>query len=341
MYSFDTTEKNNATANDYETKSMLYLMGMRDDSPTIDMFIIDCFNDVTGACENVDELWDVQSKGVKSLNPKKIGIALATLFLNYKSSVPFNFYIFFMPKLKEGYLIDESLKVFEYSNILISKKNKVVQGLEEEYIRRKNNSYSNLNNDINKFLDEVLFVIAEDENIQYVKNLVEFKRKDQWSDEFYLSLFNEIRDMQSSIKNICIDGESIKDKKEILRFNKILRRKNLESLIINRLVSMDVFNNKTIPINFFSEIKNLEDEEEVQDIILDCQIQISETLFNKNLKLEFWQYFEYVIEAVKTNPSKTPRQIHEEIPIQITEKIFTLNEIASIYFISMIKGGLF
>lgn len=340
MYLFDTTEKNNATANEYETKSMLYLMAMRDDSPNIDMFIIDCFNDVTGACENIDELWDVQSKGVKSLNPRKIGIALATLFMNYRSSMSFKFYILFMPKLKEGYLVDESLKVFNYSNIKITKNDKVILGLQEEYLRRKKiKNDSSLNADIAVFLNEVMFVIADEENEQYVKNLIDFRKKDQWSDEFYLSLFNEIRDMQSSIKNISIDGKSINDKKEIVKFNKILKRSQLEALVINRLVGMDVFITNAIPINFHEEIKGL-DIEEVQDMILDCKAQITRTLFNKSLKIEFWKYFEFVIDAIKSDPNKNPRQVHTEIPKQIIDKIFTLKEKGSIYFIAMIKGGL-
>lgn len=51
---------------------MLYLFGCRQDSRDMDVFIIDCFNDVSGANRDVNRLWDVQSKGVKSLNPKKI-----------------------------------------------------------------------------------------------------------------------------------------------------------------------------------------------------------------------------------------------------------------------------
>ena len=59
-------------ASEYETKAMLYLFGCRQDSRDMDVFIIDCFNDVSGANRDVNRLWDVQSKGVKSLNPKKI-----------------------------------------------------------------------------------------------------------------------------------------------------------------------------------------------------------------------------------------------------------------------------
>jgi len=85
MYQFTTTERNNAKASEYETKSMLYLFGCRKDSKEMDVFIIDCFNDVSGADKAVQRLWDVQSKGVKSLNPKKIGKALITLFQNFIS----------------------------------------------------------------------------------------------------------------------------------------------------------------------------------------------------------------------------------------------------------------
>lgn len=72
MYQFTTTERNNEKASEYETKVMLYLFGCRQDSRDMDVFIIDCFNDVSGANRDVNRLWDVQSKGVKSLNPKKI-----------------------------------------------------------------------------------------------------------------------------------------------------------------------------------------------------------------------------------------------------------------------------
>ena len=55
-----------------ETMKRLYLFFFLQDSRDMDVFIIDCFNDVSGANRDVNRLWDVQSKGVKSLNPKKI-----------------------------------------------------------------------------------------------------------------------------------------------------------------------------------------------------------------------------------------------------------------------------
>lgn len=48
MYKFLYTERNNEKATEFETKSLLYLLSMREDSNEIDTFLIDCFNDVTG-----------------------------------------------------------------------------------------------------------------------------------------------------------------------------------------------------------------------------------------------------------------------------------------------------
>lgn len=56
MYQFTTTERNNEKASEYETKAMLYLFGCRQDSRDMDVFIIDCFNDVSGANRDVNRL---------------------------------------------------------------------------------------------------------------------------------------------------------------------------------------------------------------------------------------------------------------------------------------------
>lgn len=62
MYIIKNTERNNETASEYETKSLLYLMSMRQDSSEMELFIIDCFNDVSGSNNEVDKIWDLQTK---------------------------------------------------------------------------------------------------------------------------------------------------------------------------------------------------------------------------------------------------------------------------------------
>ena len=161
MYQFTTTERNNAKGNEYETKAMLYLFGCREDSKEIEAFIIDCFNDVSGADYDVERLWDVQSKGVKSLDPRKIGIALITLFQNYMSDIEFEHYILFMPKLKEMYLQDEGIQSFKIDNFKLKYIDKIKEGLKKEYERR--NSVAPKDAAVEDFLQQVEFVIAKEE----------------------------------------------------------------------------------------------------------------------------------------------------------------------------------
>ena len=173
MYQFMTTERNNEKASEYETKAMLYLFGCRQDSRDMDVFIIDCFNDVSGANSDVNRLWDVQSKGVKSLNPKKIGEALVTLFQNYISDIEFEHYILFMPKLKEMYLNDEDRTYFQIDNFKSQYIDKVKQGLKSEYERR--NNLEPQETDLDNFLQMVEFVIAEEQKQGYLRSRLRYK----------------------------------------------------------------------------------------------------------------------------------------------------------------------
>ncbi|MEI8636778.1 hypothetical protein [Vibrio coralliilyticus] len=122
MYTFKNTEINNKKASDFETKSMLYLLGMREDSESIELITVDCFNDVTGIDSQFSKLWDVQSKNHSSLPPSKIGESLYTLYTNYVSNFDFYQYILFIPKLKKEYLIDDSKNIYGYNNIDVKKK---------------------------------------------------------------------------------------------------------------------------------------------------------------------------------------------------------------------------
>ena len=109
MYTIKNTEKNNEKASDYETFSLLYLLGVRSDKNDIDLVLIDCFNDVTGTDENVSRLWDVQSKGHKSNTPLKVGEHLVTLYANYLSEFPFSFLILFLEIVDSIHVIDDNI----------------------------------------------------------------------------------------------------------------------------------------------------------------------------------------------------------------------------------------
>lgn len=76
MYKFKTSEQNNDKATEFETKSLLYLLTKIKGHSGISLFIIDCFNDVTGVAEDYSDSWDIQSKNVASLTPRTVGKAL-------------------------------------------------------------------------------------------------------------------------------------------------------------------------------------------------------------------------------------------------------------------------
>lgn len=339
MYTFKNTEQNNEKACDYETKSLLYLLCMRKDSKDINLLIVDCFNDITGGNDNkLSRLWDVQSKGVRDLRPKTIGKALATLYKNYLSKVSFEHYVLLMPKLIERWLIEEDLQTFNIENMKPKYITKVKEGLCEEHLRRTSEKTISFV-DLNAFVYEVLFVIALDNKEEYTKNIIDFKNKDIKSKRFYEELFDEIRGRQSTLKNNCIEGIKIKSVEEVLELKRTIKREELEVLTINRLVGVDVFNKRSIPIEFLDELEGL-DKEDKKDVIQKCNEDLSLTLFNKNGKKQFWMLIECIVQLVKENTELSSRIIYEKVPLSLIKGVSTLDEISCIYFISVIQEGL-
>lgn len=129
-YTFTKTERNNAKASEFETKSLLYLASKDKKYRRISFLTVDCFNDVSGLCDK-ENIWDVQSKGEKNLTPRKIGLYLITLYDNYISgfSTYFKEFIFFMPKLDDRYLSNTELTSYGINNFKVEHREKVIEGL--------------------------------------------------------------------------------------------------------------------------------------------------------------------------------------------------------------------
>lgn len=298
MYQFTTTERNNDRASEYETKSMLYLFGCRQDSKDMDVFIIDCFNDVSGADCDIKRLWDVQSKAVKSLNPRKIGVALVTLFQNYISDIEFEHYILFMPKLKEMYLNDEGKKYFQIDNFKLQYINKIRQGLKDEYERR--NQVTPIDKDIEGFLQEIEFVIAEEDNQKYIKKITSFRSSVALEEAFYAAIFDDIRNQQTILKTKNINGYQIINAVDVLQYEKVLWKKDIDALVINRILGMNIFNSRHVPNSFIDEIALLNFEER-KDVIQECQSDIARLLFDKNGRHIFWRFFGKLLAYTSTS----------------------------------------
>ena len=234
MYKFKTSEQNNDKATEFETKSLLYLLTKIKGHSGISLFIIDCFNDVTGISEDYSDSWDIQSKNVASLTPRTVGKALYTLFANYVSEISFGHFILYLPQLKESYVENNSTEVFDISNFKKTKVPDVKAGLIAE-IERRNDPDINTPDVLSKldqFLFDVVFVFDKYGKNDYIKSIIEFKNVSKLDDEFLIRIFDEIRTQQASKKSEVYMGKKLLQSKKQRNLKKIYIGKILNCLLL-------------------------------------------------------------------------------------------------------------
>lgn len=338
-YTFKNTEINNEKASDFETKSTLYLIGKRIDSKEIEYVTFDCFNDVSGVNKKHSKIWDIQSKNENSLSPKKIGTYLYTLFDNYISALDFKEFIFFCPILRPIYKIDSVINVYQINNIHQATKKRIKTGLTKEVERVKGKAAVDINK-IEEFLDIVNFVEDNETENEYIKSITKFRKTQIKSDDFYKSVFIELKNIQSSKKNSYIENSTIKEIREVLRFNRHLYVKDIELLIISRIIGFDLFEKfAVIPIRFSVFIDTLSIEDK-KDIIQECDANLSRAFFNKNSNKIFWKTCEDIIVYVEKSRDYDVDSVFQEIFPKYSPKISYLNEITVKYLIAIIIGGI-
>ncbi|NWO11960.1 hypothetical protein HLV40_16395 [Chromohalobacter salexigens] len=336
MYTFKNTEINNKKASDFETKSLLYLLGMRNDSEEIEIITVDCFNDVTGANTDFSKLWDVQSKNHSSLPPSKIGESLSTLYDNYISKVNFNEYILFIPKLNREYLVDYSLNIYGYENINEKQKKGIEKKLKEKINGDKSGNTPPLFLD---FLSKLCFVEDNKRVSTYIKNISRFKNKKSIPGEVYDRIFVEIRNAQASLKNSYIENEEISHPSEVLKFNRHITKTEINTLLISRLVGIDVFSFPGIPLSFFDVLIG-KDEEERKDLLQECNENLSRAFFDKNGCREFWKVTESLINILKEKPDESVFDVYSNLTSVANVKTEYLTKETLLYMISLVKAGL-
>lgn len=336
MYTFKNTEINNKKASDFETKSLLYLLGMRSDSEEIEIITVDCFNDVTGANTDFSKLWDVQSKNHGSLPPSKIGESLSTLYDNYISSINFNEYVLFIPKLNREYLVDSSLNIYSYENINEKQKKGIEKKLKEKINGDKSGNTPPLFLD---FLSKLCFVEDNKRVSTYIKKISRFKNKKSIPEEIYDRIFVEIRNAQASLKNSYIENKKINHPSEVLKFNRHITKTEINTLLINRLVGIDVFSFPGIPLSFFDVLIG-KDEEERKDLLQECNENLSRAFFDKNGCREFWKVTEKLMNIIKEKPDDSVFDVYSNLTLVVNVKTEYLTKETLLYMISLVKAGL-
>jgi hypothetical protein len=336
MYTFKNTEQNNKKATDLETKSLLYLIGMHKERQTIETIAVDCFNDVTGIDAQNIKLWDVQSKNHSVLNPQKIGKALFTLIDNFECPIDFHEYILFVPKLKSSYLINNQLHSYGISNIQPKTRTRIENGLKKEYKRVKKTDLSKTT--LTSFLEEAVFVHDSKRTSTYIKELTKFKSNRIKSEEFYLSIFKEIKGVQANLKNSYIEGKTIKSIGDVLTFNRHIKTQEIHTLIINRFVGGDLFDSRNTPNTFLEVLDTRKDLQDKLDLIQECNSNVSRSFFDKNNNKRLWRLIERIIESLNDNPKQNLNSIYN-----YTEDIATslpfMDKESTLFLISIILNG--
>lgn len=336
-YTFKNTEINNKKATDFETKSLLYLIGRRKDSKEVEYIAFDCFNDVSGINKKSDKIWDIQSKNEKSLSPKKIGKYFFTLFDNHTSLFDFTEFIFFCPILNPEYKIDEKLNIYGTENIVNKTLVRIKNGLNEEVIRVKGKTID-YSIEQENFLKKVVIVEDTELDNEYIKTVTKFKKSEIKSDAFYQSVFQDLRDIQSAKKNSYIENSIINQIKDVLKFNRHLYTKDIEVLIISRIIGCEVFEYKGIPLNFLPVIDIL-DFEDKKDTIQECNSNLSRAFFNKNSNREFWKICEIIIEYLESQDLTDVEMIFNNLFTKYKFRISYLTPITIKYLIAIIIDG--
>jgi hypothetical protein len=341
MYKVQCSEQNRERSSEYETKSLLYLLAIHNHHSQIDLLIIDFFNDLTGANESCDKLWDVQSKGVKTLNPKKIGQSLFTLYKNSISDISFYQFILFTPKLKGEYVIDPERKSYKIDNFKTDIIKKIKAGLVEENNRRdQQNQINNSDQTLTDFISKVLFVVDYGSKSDYIKKIISFRKKENLDEDLLVSIFDEICDKQASLKNKCIEGVEVSRASEALGYNRHITKEEIIILSISRIIGgADFFSNRSIPISFKDEVSDL-DHEDTKDLIIDCNEKLWKAFFNKNNKRNFWKFIEQIVNIIKENQHLEIRMLYNQWLASGGIIIPPFDEKSTLYFISLIKEGI-
>lgn len=338
-YKVTSSERLRPSGAEYETKALLYLMNFRNDSNDIYFFVVDFFNDLTGMDKMGKKLWDVQSKGAKTSSPKAIGKELVTLFKNFRSEIEFGFYLLFLGGVSNTVRIDKSLNLFDISNIKPEALNKIKEGLLEESKEKTYIDYDSITDEeIDAFLHKVQFIIDDKKPSEYVESIVKVHPGIIPNEETLNAIFNEIRDQQSSKKNIgVVENITIETSFEALDYYHHMTSGEIKLLVLGRIINRNPFE-KGVPFSFGPTL-NRAPVEKRKIVLEDCQLALSRALFNKNRADEFWALFENVYLTISSNPNDDINMIFNKLSPLLVENSDDFDVISLKYFISIVKDG--
>lgn len=310
-YTIYGSELTASRGNEYETKSLLYLVSMHNEKKKMQYYVVDVFNDVSGMSKDGKFIVDIQSKAHKSMSPKELGKRLVTLFKNYVSEFEFNDYILVVSTLlSKKHLTNIDLNKKEYK--LISLVNKEALIMCKNSLREEVQIYGifkdmidvyddrKVEDMINSFVEHVHIFLADDPKYKYVKNILGNTEYD--NNELFVDIFNEISKSQIFKKSYNnIENKIIHTPLDVLNFNRHLTYNQIQMLICKRIIDNDyIANNKAIPFEFVINLTSKGiNRNQIEEIASNCKDEILICMFNRNNTEAFWEGFMNIFEKLK------------------------------------------
>ena len=343
-YIVTATEEHTGTGSDTETKALLYLMCRDDDADKVVGFFVDVFNDVTGTGMYGRKLWDVQSKKRRS-QPGEIGQELVTLYKNYLSvfSESFQRFILFLGGVSSGVRdVDaESANAFAF-DMKSRAQAGVLKGLLDESHRKtymKPFVEQGLVNESSAqdFLTNVLFVIADEGKEAYISDLLKDVPARSLEDRDLRGIFDEIRDYQSSKKNIKCEGIALSNPAQAFALGKTVSRDEVLKLALGRVLMCNPF--ESTPRSFVMLLSRYPDKD-YQDIIEKCQADLARQMYDKTSADSFWALFGAILEKVEANVEMEIPAIYESLDVGLLGSCPYLKPLSVMLLIASIGEGL-
>lgn len=339
-YTVQSSEKLKKSGSEMETKALLYLMNFKEDSGEIFYFVVDLFNDLTGMNRTARKMWDLQSKAAKNSSPKAIGRELVTLYKNYISDFDFGAYFLFMGGVSVTVRIDVTKNIFGVDNLTAKALQGVIAGLKEECTDKTYIPDDAIDDHkINDFLSKVEFVIDDKTPEEYVRRIIINHPKLIPEDDSLLAIFNEIRDKQSSKKNVCvIENVTLNRADEALDYYRHLTSSEIKLMVLQRLLNRNILE-LGVPTPFV-DIYTKCPVERRQDLLDDCKADCCRALFNNNCADGYWAFFESIYKLIIEEPNRTVTEIYDLVPDEILNACPDFCAMSYKYFIAVVKEGL-
>lgn len=340
-YIIRSSEKASSSASEMETKALLHLLCEDGGNGNIIGFAIDFFNDVTGMDRNALRLYDVQSKGTDS-GPSALGEELVTLYKNYISEFKrfFVAQILFVRSVTRPVLGDQVLTEFRYCDMTEAAQIK----LRSSFVQMcRDKTY--IDNDflddevIDAFLDQVLFVVAKPDKEDYIRPLIKTNNALGTTDRDLRAIFAEIRKKQLGIKTSSkVEGLELKSPFEAYNSGRILRRSDIELLVISRVLNRNPL--KAGVPKPFESIYNGFEEDYAEEMLEGCQNDLAKQMFTTPEASAFWKLLNDIVTAIKNDPDKGVEEIYRELPLSTLDSCRQMDALSHQYFISIVKEGL-